>query len=237
MKKLTIAIALAMIVSAGASIFAVTYENNEFQRKSRAYSELATKAYDQGDYDAAVEYARLAEENAILSSDFITKMIARAEAEAVLLKAHTRLAWAKDVNAEKFFPAAFQSASGAIDSGDQFFASEDYASAKAQAEIALNDLAGVKEVIPLPALYKVDNWDETRDCLWNIAKNPAVYGDPLLWSELYKANKANLKRPSNPNLLAPGMIVKIPSVKGEYREGMYDPSVKYESFKSQTSNR
>ena len=29
------------------------------------------------------------------------------------------------------------------------------------------------------------------------------------------------------------MIVKIPSIKGEYREGTYDPSVKYESFKSQ----
>lgn len=237
MKKFTIAIALAMIVSASASVFAVTYENNEFQRKSRAYTELATKAYDQGDYDGAVEYARLAEENASLSAAFIEKMIARADAEDTLLKAHTRLAWAKDINAEKFFPAAYQSASGAIEAGDGLFSSEDFASAKAQGQLALEALAGIREVVPLPALYKVDNWEDSRDCLWNIAKNPAIYGDPLLWSELYKANKGNLKRPSNPNLLAPGMIVKIPSIKGEYREGTYDPSVKYESFKSQTSKK
>lgn len=234
MKKVFVSIALVLFVSAGVSLFAVTYDNNEYQRKSRAYSELAAKAFDDGDYDAATDYARLAEENAALSAAFIEKMIARSDAETTLYKAHTRLSWARDIKAEKFFPAAFESATASVASGDGLFASEEYASAKRQAEAALDALSVVREITPLPAFYRVATWVSTRDCLWNIAKNPAVYGDPLLWAELYKANKRNLKQPANPNLIAPGMIVTIPSIAGEYREGTYDPAITYESFKSQT---
>jgi nucleoid-associated protein YgaU len=230
MKKLSVSLALVMLVFAGASLFAVTYDNNEYQRKSRAYSELAVKSYDDGDYDAATEYARLAEENATLSAAFIEKMIARSDADNALRTAHARLDWARDVRAEKFFPDAYASASGSIVSGDNLFASEDYVSAKQQADAALDSLSVVREVTPLPALYKVEKWISTRDCLWNIAKNPAVYGDPLLWSELYKANKSSLKHPADPNLLSPGMVITIPSVAGEYREGTYDPTIKYAPF-------
>jgi len=232
MKRKLAACAVVMAVSAGISLFGLTYDNNEYQRKSRAYSELAVKAFDDGDYDTAAEYARMSDENAGLSAAYIEKMLARSDAETTLYKAHTRLAWAKDIKAEKYFPAAFQSASDDVSSGDGFFSSEDYASAKAKAESALDALSAVREVTPLPAFYKVEKWLSTRDCLWNIAKNPAVYGNPLLWEELYKANKGGLKRPADPNLLAPGMVVTIPSISGEFREGTYDPSITYEPFKN-----
>ena len=231
--KRSILILAACVFCASLPLFAATYDNNEYQRKSRAYSELATKAYDDGDYDAAVEYAKQSEENASLSAAFIEKMMARADSQTLLYTAHTRLTWAKEKKADKFFPAAFESATASVASGDELFAAENYADAKARAQAALDQLAVVREIVPLPEFYAVTQWHSSKDCLWNIAKNPAVYGDPLLWDELYKANKKDLKRPADPNLLAPGMIVKIPSIKGEYREGTYDPSVKYESFKSQ----
>jgi len=233
MKKTTPVLALVLILSAVVPASALSYDNNEFQRKSRAYTELAAKAYDEGDYDAAVEYARQAEDNASLSSAFIEKMLVRADTQTVLFRAHTRLTWAREKKAEKYFPDVFDSASRSIAAGDDYFTAENFAEAKKAAESALDSLSVVREIIPLPATWKVKLWLSTRDCLWNIAANPAVYGNPLLWEELYKANREALKQPANPNLVMPGMEVVIPSLFGEYREGAYDPKIKYEPLSSQ----
>lgn len=231
MKKYNLFIACLFCLAAILPLSAATYDNNEFQRKSRAYSDLATKAYDEGDYDASVNYASEAEKNAELSRAFIEKAIARSDAETTLLKAHTRLTWATEKKAEKNFPSAFQTATQAVQSGDALFASEDFAGAKTQGEIALNALADVREVFPLPSRYRVGVWHSTRDCFWNIAKNPAIYGDPFMWKKLYDANRKALKNPSNPDLLTPGMMLSVPSIAGELRDGEYDPATKYEPFK------
>lgn len=212
---------------------AATYDNNEFQRKSRAYTEMAANAYDEGDYAGAVEYAQEAERNAALSAAFIQGMIARADAEKTLYAARTRLAWAKGIKADVYFPAAVASATVSIDSAAAAFAAESWPEAKSSAQAALDALSSVKEIIPLPATWKVELWNPSRDCLWTIAANPAVYGNPLLWEKLYEANRKNLKQPANPNLLMPGMILTIPSIKGEYREGRYDRTQKYEPLSSQ----
>jgi nucleoid-associated protein YgaU len=234
MKKARLFIIAVFGLSLVLPLAALSYDNNEFQQKSRAYSELAAKAYDDGQYEAAVEYARKAEESAALSAAFIEKMIARADAQDLLAKAHTRLTWAKEKRAEKFFPEPFRNATAAVAAADDAFTAEDYPTTGASAQKALDELSVVRETLPLPSLWKVRPWQSSRDCFWNIAKNSAVYGDPLLWKELYKANKKSLKQPSNPNLLMPGMMITIPSLKGEYREGLFDPAIKYDSFKSQT---
>lgn len=233
MKKIILSAVIVFCLSGILPLAAASYDNNEFQRKSRAYTEKATIAYDEGDYDLAIEYAKEAEKNADLSVAFIEKAILRAETETLLYTAHTRLSWARDKKAEKFFPNAYLSASEAVASGDSSFASEEYEDAKGYAQNALDALLAIREITPLPAFYEVDLWAASRDCLWNIAANPAIYGNPLLWEELYRANKNGLKQPSNPNLLMPGMIVTIPSIRGEFREGIYDSSIKYESLKSQ----
>ncbi len=232
MKKYILATVIVFCLVGLLPLAAASYDNNEFQRKSRAYSEMAVTAYDEGDYDGAVEYAKQAESNALLSAAFIEKAIARADTETVLFKAHTRLTWAKDKKAEKYFPSEFETATVSVASADGLFAQEEYSGAKQYAELALESLSVIREIIPLPATYRVELWTKTRDCLWNIAKNPAVYGNPLAWEKLYEANKKYLKQPANPNLLKPGMIVKIPSIQGEYREGAYNPSIKYEPFKA-----
>ncbi len=233
MKKSILTTVFVFCLAGLIPLFAASYDNNEFQRKSRAFTVLAERAYDDGAYDDAVLYAREAEKNADLSAAFIEKMIARAETETLLFTAHTRLSWAKGINAEKYFPAAVVDASAALAAGDDLFAAEEYADAKTYAQKALDALALVREVIPLPATYVVTTWESAKECFWNIAANPAVYGDPFKWEELYKANRKALVNPSDPDLVQPGMIVTIPSIQGEYREGTYDPSIKYDSFKSQ----
>lgn len=107
MKKIVVLLSFLICIAGSMTLAAASYENNEYQRKSRAFSNLATKSYDEGAYDKAVEYALQAEENAILSAEFISGMIARSEAEKILFKARTRLTWAREKKAENFSPLLF----------------------------------------------------------------------------------------------------------------------------------
>jgi hypothetical protein len=90
-------------------------------------------------------------------------------------------------------------------------------------------VAAVQETVPAPAIppdtpaqYLVRSWQATKDCLWNIAAKPQIYGNPYQWKVLYNANKAKLPEPDNPNLIHPGMILDIPSIKGETRSGLLE---------------
>jgi nucleoid-associated protein YgaU len=73
-----------------------------------------------------------------------------------------------------------------------------------------------------PAKYLVRSWKTTKDCLWNIAAKPQIYGNPYQWRIIYNANKAKLPEPENPNLIHPGMILDIPVIKGETRSGLLE---------------
>ena len=80
----------------------------------------------------------------------------------------------------------------------------------------------------LPSQYTVRSWSLTRDCLWNIAGRPYVYNDPEKWKLLYDANKSRMPETNNPDLIHPDMILDIPSVRGERRQGMWDSYKTYQ---------
>jgi nucleoid-associated protein YgaU len=61
-----------------------------------------------------------------------------------------------------------------------------------------------------PRQYVVRTWIVERDCLWNIAGYPWVFGDPWRWPELYEANKHKMPDPNNPHWIEPGMVLDIP---------------------------
>jgi len=83
------------------------------------------------------------------------------------------------------------------------------------------------EVWPLPGQYTVRPWSSTGDSLSAIAGYPWVYGDPEQWRRLYEANRSAMPDPNNPHLIIPGMILQIPSIRGETRQGMWDPNRNY----------
>jgi nucleoid-associated protein YgaU len=68
-----------------------------------------------------------------------------------------------------------------------------------------------------PKYYTVGKWP--RECFWEIAK--LVYGDPRHWRVLYEVNRSKLPAPENPDLLITGVVLEIPSINGEQREGNY----------------
>ena len=227
MKKL---IFCALAFFATASIFAVSYKNNTYQKLADEYNKKAKIAFDAGQYDDAVEYSKKAAENAELSRAYIDMMMARYNADKQMKLAQNRLAWAESVRADKTFPMAYSAAKEAFGNAQSAYDKEDFAAAIDYAKQSLASLDGVYEVTPLPEFYIVRPWAETKDCYWNISGRPYVYNNPLLWENLYQANKNSMPKPEDPNLIKPGMKMKIPSLTGEYREGVYSPSKKYEAY-------
>ncbi len=227
MKKV---LAIATMFLAGSLFFAASYRNNTYQKLADEYTRKAEHALDAGEYVLAEEYAAKAEENARLSEEFVKKMLAKSDCDAVMKQASRKLDYAKSINAERNFPMAYSSAQKSYASAQESYGNEDYVAATAFAKQVLDALADIKEITPLPEFYVVRPWAETKDCYWNISGRPYVYDNPLLWENLYQANKSNMPRPNDPNLILPGMKMKIPSITGEYREGVYNPSKKYDPY-------
>ncbi len=217
---------------AASQLFAVSYKNNTYQKLANEYTRKAEKAMDAGEYVLAEEYAAKAEENAALSEAYIKKMLAKADCDKAMKEASKRLDYAKEIHADRNFPMAFSSAQQSYASAQEAYDGEDYVTATAYANQVLSALADIREITPLPEYYVVRPWADTKDCYWNISGRAYVYNNPLLWENLYQnaENKKNMPRPSDPNLILPGMKMKIPSITGEFREGTYNPAKSYEPY-------
>ena len=229
MKKIILAV---MTIFLSSVIFAASYTNNPYQKLADEYNKKAQLAFDAGEYDLAIEYSQKAAENAELSKAYIDMMLARRDADSQMKLAQNKIKWAESIHAERNFPMAFTAAKESYANAESAYTKEDFVAAKDYASQSLLALDGIREVTPLPEYYIVKPWAETKDCYWNISGRPYVYNNPLLWENLYQSNKSNMPKPEDPNLILPGMKMKIPSLTGEYREGVYSPSKKYEAYNS-----
>jgi nucleoid-associated protein YgaU len=80
--------------------------------------------------------------------------------------------------------------------------------AKAKVEKREEEIVMEEEAVEeAPKVYVVGTWERDRDCLWNIAKKPSIYGDPWKWKRIYKANTDKIK---DPDLIYPGQRLTIP---------------------------
>ena len=81
-----------------ASVFSASYTNNPYQKLADEYNKKAEVAFDSGEYDLAVEYSILAEENSKLSEQQVNTMIAKADATKQIKYAQNQLALAEKVH-------------------------------------------------------------------------------------------------------------------------------------------
>jgi hypothetical protein len=227
MKKIITLIIATLFASLA---FAVSYTDNTYQKLAEEYTSKAEKAMDAGEYQLAQEYASKAQENAALSEAYVKKMTEKADADKNMALAKSKIEYVQSIHGDVNFPLAFESAKSLYAQATDSYGKEDYAAASAAAQQVLNVLAGVKEITPLPKFYIVRPWAETKDCFWNISGRPYIYNNPMLWENLYEANKSSLPQPSNPNLILPGMKMEIPSLTGEYRDGVYSPDTTYDAY-------
>jgi hypothetical protein len=201
--------------------------NNEFYLESLRLNRLAMETFEFGDYDASAGFAGEAIRFALLSDEYV--------AHQLIGEARRLINWADTNNIANLYPNEYTEGKNYYDTAVIAHSSEHWVEAADAATHSIEILAALEIQLSggssaLPRQYIVRTWETEKDCLWNIAGYPWVYGDPHRWPELYNANKSKMPDPNNPNLIEPGMIIDIPSIKGEVRQGMWEPNRTYPSL-------
>ena len=154
------------------------------------------------------------------------------EAFILLNKARNELKDAREFIDQEKNLDKLNEAENIINEAKIYYDENKYIDSIAKSQSALDLLSTINYDYVFPKYYKVQLIPNRRDCFWRIAEKNFVYGNGFKWPELYRANKNKLKFPNNPHLIYPWKIIEIPSIKGEKREGLYDPKKKYPKFNS-----
>ena len=211
--------------------------NNRYYLESLRLAKLAEETYDYGDYDTSAGFAQEAIRFAQLSDEFVVLQLKINESDNAISVAKQRLDWAVSIGASRQYPREYSESESYYNASLSARSAEQWDEAIAAANRVIELLAYITPapppatprdgVTPLPAQYTVRPWSTFKDCLWNISAYPWVYGDPYQWRLLYNANKSRMPNPDNPDLIEPGMVLDIPSLKGETRQGVWDSSKAY----------
>ena len=196
------------------SAFVRALLENQFYTEGARLIDLAENNYSESQFNDAIKNAEEAIKNLELFDKYLTEQILTKMTDDIMASVQDRLDSANQ-NTEEY-----RQADAAFADAKEARAIEDWRGAMT-ASLSANDfLASIPPGPALAAQYRVRTWTATRDCLWNIAAMPEVYNDPWQWRVLYEANRSKLRNRNNPHLLTPGMILDIPSIRGETRSGM-----------------
>ncbi|MBR2363158.1 MAG: hypothetical protein IKA80_11035 [Spirochaetaceae bacterium] len=127
-------------------VLAASYADNQYQKLAEAYAVRAEKAFEEGEYDLAVEYTAKAEENAELSRQYVEMMLLRADADTQIRVALNRLVWARSIKADENFPDLYQRSFELVQQAQAAFSGERYEEAKSLALQSMDALAGLQEM-------------------------------------------------------------------------------------------
>ncbi|MCL2007722.1 MAG: LysM peptidoglycan-binding domain-containing protein [Treponema sp.] len=209
---------------------------NRFFQESLRLSNMARLAFAEGEYQASRQYSEEAIRYAELSDEYVRMRLRMMETDRAITTAGRRLDFAASINAHIRYPSEYSRAQAAFNEARAFRAQElwDDAIDAANRVLALlayidvgERLAAGINVSPLPAQYVVRTWEDYQDCLYNIAGRPWVYNDTEEWRRLFNANRDIMPDPNNPDLIHPGMVLNIPPIRGEVREGIWDTESLY----------
>jgi nucleoid-associated protein YgaU len=126
---------MAALVAA-ASIGAQSLKDNSNYQKSLELMALAEQAFADGDYDAAADYASQSKEYALLSDQYVEKMLAMTRADQAIDKAKARIAWAEARGADASHPDEMGLARGDMADSGAAYEAEDYQGAADKADSA-----------------------------------------------------------------------------------------------------
>jgi len=194
--------------------------NNQFLLENARLVRMAEECLADSRYEEAIQYAARAERYADMSDGYVDLQMLIRETNNAIEVAQARLNRARAMGAATRFAEVFEEALGVFDQALELRENEQWAEARAAAIRVIVILDAIPGEPTLPAQIQVRTWHGERDCLWNIAAMPEVYGDPWQWPRLYEANRDRMPQRSNPDLIHPDMILDIPSIRGEIRYGM-----------------
>ncbi|MDR0291046.1 MAG: hypothetical protein LBI06_08940 [Treponema sp.] len=193
--------------------------NNEYFLESERLAKLAQETFEYGDYDASANFAYEAQFYAMLSDMHVAIAVAKIRLDRAASSGVPQQRPVEYNEAETWYNESLSARDA-----EQW---ENAIQAAYRVTELLAYIGAPAGTLPLPAKYTVRTWITVRDCFWNIAGRPWVYGDPHLWRVLYNANKSKLPDPNNPNLIEPGIVLDIPSIRGEARQGEWSSDKTY----------
>jgi tetratricopeptide (TPR) repeat protein len=196
--------------------------NNQYLLENARLLALADESYAQGKYDDAIKFAQEAIKFALLSDEYVSMQIKIRDANNAIAEAQTRIEWVNASGNSKRYEEAYGQAEIAFNGALDARSKENWDQALEKALLVMVLLSEIPETPVLPAQYLVKTWASVKDCLWNIAAKPQVYDNPWEWRRLYDANKAIMPKADDPDLIHPGMILNIPSIRGETRSGIME---------------
>jgi hypothetical protein len=212
------------------SAIPTSISKNEFYLRSVELNNLAAETYEYGDYEASAGFAQEAVRYAQLSDEYVSNQL--------ISEAERLMKWSSDNKFDTKFPNNFAEGKTQYQNALEARTNENWNDSidfaiKAIEIFTAFQVSGKPPATtttapsgPLASQYTVRTWRVERDCLWNIAGYPWVYGDPWKWKVLYDANKEKMPEPANPDLIEPGMILDIPPLSNEKRQGMWSPTNK-----------
>ena len=225
------------------ALSAQNLQENKHQRAGREYEKQAREAMDAGNYDEASTYANLSTEEYRKSREYADALKLKFRAANAINLAQRTITDVSNVKTTAdFYAKEIATAKATLAEARKLFSEENWLESRAKAEEALFLLKDIRRVEAepkqkatssnvLPRYYTVISRPTSTDCYWNISGMNGIYSDPTLWKELWNNNKSSMKDADNPNLIFPGMVIEIPSLKGEKREGNFDPKKTYPVLK------
>ena len=229
MKLQKIAMILAVLLVFGAAFVSAQnlLQDNPHAQRARELRRQSEQAIEDGEYNQAYDYARQAQDESRLAREWAEMMLWAYRARGARNRADERLSFVRSIDAQTNFPDEYENAVTFYDEGRELFDDESYQSSFEAFQNVLAALESVRRVTAdadvLPRYYEVRLIPERRDSFWRISGYDFIYGNTREWRHLYEANKDMLQDPDNPRLIQPGMLFEIPSIRGERREGVWQP--------------
>jgi nucleoid-associated protein YgaU len=146
---------MAALVAA-AAIGAQSLKDNSNYQKSLELMALAEQAFADGDYDAASDYAAQAKEYALLSDQYVEKMIAMTRADQAMEKAKAKIAWAEAHGVEASHPGQVGLARTELAAASTAYDAEDYANAEVRANSAAESIDVIAKAEAEAAIAKAE---------------------------------------------------------------------------------
>jgi nucleoid-associated protein YgaU len=238
-KILWAVLALATLVLSQS--FGQALKDNPDYKKAMELQAKADQAYSAGDYQAAYNYAEQAKQYSAKAEQYSSTLATRYRAANWLSLAKQKLSDAEALGAKTRYPEEHKQAVDNYAQAQVAFKNSKWAES---IEFSKNVVAWLANVVPappeqpmtaapqpvFPKYYIVRLILDDRDCFNKIAGYSWVYNNRYQWRILYQANKNVIRDPNNPHLIHPGQVFVIPSLRGEIREGTYDPNKKYPTF-------
>jgi nucleoid-associated protein YgaU len=232
--------ALALMLLVFTQAFGQALKDNPDYKKALELQAKADQAQAAGDYEQAYRYAEEAKQYSAKAEAYSSTLATRYRAANWLNLAKQTLSDAEDLGAKTRYVEEYKQAVDSYADAQVAFKNGKWGES---IEFSKNVVAWLANVVPpppeavtvmeqpvFPRYYVVRLIMDARDCFDKIAAYPWVYNDRYQWRVLYEANKDKIRRPNNPHLIHPGQVFEIPSLRGEVREGIYNPDRDYPTF-------